>query len=91
MVVVALRESSINCVSKNQKEFLKDWKLVYQASSKELAEYQLISLEEKWGKQYPMVIKSWLNHWEHLSHYFQYSEEIRRLIYTTNPIEGFYR
>jgi len=43
------------------------------------------------GKQYLMVIKSWLNHWEYLSHYFQYFEEIRRLIYTTNPIENFHR
>lgn len=90
-VVHQIRHSLRYVASKNQKEFLKDLKLVYQASSKELAEHQLSQLEEKWGKQYPMVIKSWLNHWEHLSHYFQYSEEIRRLIYTTNPIEGFHR
>lgn len=38
-----------------------------------------------------MVIKSWQSNWEHLSHYFQYSGEIRKLIYTTNAIEGFHR
>ena len=38
-----------------------------------------------------MVIKSWQSNWEHLSHYFQYSGEIRKLIYTTNAIEGFNR
>lgn len=90
-VVHQIRNSLRYVASKNQKEFLKDLKLVYQASSKELAEHQLIKLEEKWGQQYPMVIKSWLSNWEHLSHYFRYSQEIRRLIYTTNPIEGFHR
>ncbi len=38
-----------------------------------------------------MILKSWQSNWEHLSHYFQYSGEIRRLIYTTNAIEGFHR
>jgi len=38
-----------------------------------------------------MVIKSWRSNWEHLSHYFQYSGDIRKLIYTTNAIEGFHR
>lgn len=90
-VVHQIRHSLRYVASKNQKEFLSDLKKVYQASSKELAEHQLIKLEEKWGKQYPMVIKSWLNNWEHISHYFQYPQEIRRLIYTTNPIEGFHR
>ena len=52
---------------------------------------QGLKLEEKWGEKYPMVIKSWQSNWEHLSHYFQYSGEIRRLIYTTNAIEGFHR
>lgn len=90
-VVHQIRHSLRYVASKNQKEFLSDLKKVYQASSKELAEHQLIKLEEKWGKQYPMVIKSWLNNWEHISHYFQYPQEVRRLIYTTNPIEGFHR
>lgn len=90
-VVHQIRHSLRYVASKNQKEFLKDLKLVYQASSKEIAEHQLMKLEEKWGNQYPMVIKSWLTHWEHLSHYFQYPQEVRRLIYTTNPIEGFHR
>jgi len=38
-----------------------------------------------------MVIKSWQDNWEHLSHYFCYSDPIRCLIYTTNAIEGFHR
>ena len=90
-IVHQIRNSLKYVASKNQKEFMKDLKEVYQAPSKDIAEYNLLKLEEKWGEKYPMVIKSWQSNWEHLSHYFQYSGEIRRLIYTTNAIEGFHR
>lgn len=90
-IVHQIRNSLRYVASKNQKEFMKDLKEVYRASSKENAEYNLLKLEEKWGEKYPMVIKSWQSNWEHLSHYFQYSGDIRKLIYTTNSIEGFHR
>lgn len=90
-IVHQIRNSLKYVASKNQKEFMQDLKLVYQASNKENAEYHLLKLEEKWGEKYPMVIKSWQTNWENLSHYFQYSGDIRRLIYTTNAIEGFHK
>jgi transposase-like protein len=90
-IVHQIRNSLKYVASKNQKEFMVDLKAVYQASSKENAEHYLLKLEEKWGEKYPMVIKSWHTNWENLTHYFQYSGDIRRLIYTTNPIEGFHR
>lgn len=90
-IVHQIRNSLKYVASKNQKEFMKDLKEVYQAPSKDIAEFNLLKLDEKWGDKYPMVIKSWQSNWEHLSHYFQYSGEIRKLIYTTNPIEGFHR
>jgi putative transposase len=90
-VVHQIRNSIKFIASKNQKEFMVDLKTVYQAETKDLAEYNLLKLEEKWGKQYPMVIKSWQQNWDNLSTYFKYSAEIRRLVYTTNPIEGFHR
>jgi putative transposase len=64
---------------------------VYQASNKEIAANNLLQLEEKWGKKYPMVIRSWAENWDNLTTYFKYSDEVRKLIYTTNPIEGFHR
>jgi putative transposase len=90
-IVHQIRNSLKYVASKNQKEFMVNLKEVYQAASKDNAEYQLLKLEEKWGEKYPMVIKSWQSNWEHLSHYFQYSGDIRKLIYTTNAIEGFHR
>lgn len=83
---------SIKYISTNdQKAFMKDLKTVYQAETRDLAESKLIELDDKWGKKYPMVLKSWQTKWDSLSTYFQFSKEIRRLIYTTNPIEGFHR
>lgn len=43
------------------------------------------------GGQYPIVIKSWRDKWDNLSRYFQYTEPIRRIIYTTNIVEGYHR
>ena len=77
--------------SKHQKEFMKDLKRVYGAVSKEAAETELDNLEAKWGEQYPIVIKSWRDNWERLTEFFQYTKEIRRLIYTTNTVEGYHR
>ena len=77
--------------SKYHKEFMKDLKPVYGAVTKDAGEMALDKLEEKWGEQYPIVIKSWRDNWDRLSEYFQYSEPIRKLIYTTNTVEGYHR
>jgi len=90
-IVHQIRNSLRYVASKNQKEFMKDLKLVYQALSKEAAELALDKLEEKWGKKYPIVINSWRNKWDNLSNYFKYPKEIRRIIYTTNIIESVHR
>jgi transposase-like protein len=68
-----------------------DLKPVYQAISKDEAEQQLVELEGKWGKKYPIVIESWNRNWDKLSTFFKYPSAIRKLIYTTNTIEGFHR
>jgi transposase-like protein len=90
-VVHQIRNSLKYVASKNQKEFMKDLKHVYQAVSKEAAELELDRLEEKWGMKYPIVISSWRNKWENLSAYFKYPAEIRKIIYTTNIIESVHR
>ena len=68
-----------------------DLKLVYKASSKDLAEHHLLELDEKWGEKYPVVLQSWQRNWEALTQYFKYPPELRRIIYTTNIVEGFHR
>lgn len=90
-VVHQIRNSIRYVASKDQKQFMADLKPVYRAVSKQEAEHQLQQLEEKWGTKYPVVLDSWRRNWDKLSAYFQYSEAIRKLIYTTNTIEGFHR
>ena len=90
-VIHQIRNSLKYIASKDQKEFMADLKLVYKANSKDLAESELENLEAKWGKKYALVIKSWNNNWHNLSAYFRYSSEIRKMIYTTNIVEGFHR
>ena len=90
-IVHQIRNSLKFVASKDQKEFMKDLKTVYQADTKDLAELNLLYLDEKWGGKYPMVLKSWQNNWDNLSTYFKFSKEIRKLIYTTNSIEGLHR
>ena len=90
-IVHQIRNSLKYVASKSQKEFLKDLKMVYQAVSREKAEDELDNLELKWGDTYPIVIKSWRDNWHKLSAYFQYSDGIRKMIYTTNTVEGYHR
>jgi putative transposase len=81
----------IYVASKDSREFTADLRTVYQASTKEQAEDNLDLLEQKWGKKYVVAVRSWRENWPRLSTYFQYQEEIRKVIYTTNMIEGFHR
>jgi len=90
-IVHQIRNSLKYIASKDQKEFMKDLKLIYQATSKEIAEDELLKLDEKWGKKYPIVLNSWNNKWENLSHYFKYPYPIRKIMYTTNIIESVHR
>lgn len=90
-VIHQIRNSLKYIPWKNQREFIRDLKTVYKASTKETAEHNLDKLETKWGKQYPIVLRSWRTNWERLSNYFKYPEPIRKLIYTTNTVEGYHR
>lgn len=90
-IVHQIRNSIKYVGSKHQKEFLCDLKAVYGAVSKDSAASQLDVMEKKWGEAYPVVIKSWRDNWDRLTEYFQYTAAIRRLIYTTNTVEGYHR
>ena len=90
-IIHQIRNTLKYVASKDQKTFMKDLKMVYQAPTKSKAETELLNLEEKWGKKYPVVLRSWNENWDELSNYFKYDEPIRKLIYTTNTVEGFHR
>jgi putative transposase len=90
-IVHQIRNSLKYVASKNQKEFMTDLKLVYKAANINEANDNFAALKDKWEKKYPIVIQSWERNWGKLTHYLQYPDAIRKLIYTTNTIEGYHR
>jgi transposase-like protein len=90
-IIHEIRNSLRYISSKDQKEFMKDLREVYRAFNEEAALKGLDRLSERWGEKYGIVINSWYKNWDNLSTYFAYPSEIRRIIYTTNALEGFNR
>jgi len=76
---------------KEQKEFVQDLKGVYKAISAEEGLNTLNDMYDKRGKKYGMVLDSWLNKWDNLSTFYDYEDRIRKIIYTTNTLEGLNR
>lgn len=76
---------------KERKEFCQDMKAIYTAPNEERGLEQLAQFGQKWEKRYGYAVKSWYDNWEVLSKQFHYTPEIRRLMYTTNPIESLNR
>jgi putative transposase len=90
-VIHQIRNSTKYVPYKDIKAVMADLKLVYGAPSLDDAAYRLEEFRETWGKKYPQIVKSWEANWAELSTYFKYPEEVRRLVYTTNAVEGFHR
>ena len=90
-IIHQIRNSSKYVSYKDIKELMKDLKAVYGAVDEQSALDALDVFSEKWDKKYPKISKSWRENWANLSTYFKFPEEVRRLIYTTNTIEGFNR
>nr|WP_197972100.1 IS256 family transposase [Nitrosophilus labii] len=81
--------NSLKFVSwKDRKEVAKDLKSIYTSSTEEEAELALTNFNDKWGQKYPHITQSWQSNWNELSTFFKYPQAIRKLIYTTNPIES---
>lgn len=90
-VIHQIRYSLKYVTWKDHKAFVEDLKTVYQAATREEAEASLLRLEQTWGGKYGAAVRSWQNNWEDLATYFEFPSEIRRLIYTTNTVEGYHR
>ena len=90
-IIHQLRNSSKYVSYKDLKALMADLKAVYAAVDEPAALDALDTFAEHWDKKYPKISQSWRNNWANLSTYFKFSQELRRLIYTTNTIEGFNR
>lgn len=89
LCIVHLVRNSLSFVShKDRKAVADDLKAVYQAATLEEAERQLTQFEETWATGYPVIARSWRQHWARVVPMFGYPSEIRRAVYTTNTIES---
>ena len=92
LCIVHQIRNSLKYVSyKERPELTVDLKKVYQALTLEEADLMFEAFKEKWGKKHSVIIRSWENNWAELTAYFKYPSDIRRIIYTTNTIEGYHR
>jgi putative transposase len=90
-VIHQVRHSLTYIAWKDRKAFVADLKAIYQAPTREAAESKLLQLGERWSETYAVAVRSWENNWEDLATMFDYPPDIRRLIYTTNTVEGYNR
>jgi transposase-like protein len=90
-IIHQIRSSTKYVSYKHIKEFVADLKKIYTSINEEFALERLLEFKEKWGKDYPSAVKSWEENWDILSTFFAYPPEIRKIIYTTNIIEGLHR
>jgi transposase-like protein len=86
-----IRNSLKYVVYKDQVDFMRDLKAVYQAPTLENAQQALHTLAEKWIDKYAIAVKAWQKNWSELATFFEFPFEIRRLIYTNNAIESYNR
>jgi transposase-like protein len=76
---------------KEVRPFLADLKKVYSSIDKAQAKVQLDTISDKWGAKFTRPLKGWYEHFDRLTEFMKYPPEIRRIIYTTNPIESYHR
>lgn len=92
LCLVHQMRNSIKYVShKDVKPMITDLRKIYTALNSNAAEQFLTLAEEKWGKKYNIVFKSWRANWNRLINFYKYPPALRRVIYTNNPIESFHR
>ena len=90
-VVHQIRSSTRFVSWKDIKQVVADLKKIYTAVTLDEAEDALLQFGKKWRGQYPSCVKSWEENWEVLSTFYEYPPEVRKIIYTTNIIEGLNR
>ena len=90
-LVHQVRNSLRYVTSKDQKAVAADLKPIYQVSTLASAEQKLAAFTDKWGQKYPLVVESWQRNWTRLTRMFDYPAAIRKVVYTTNTVEGFHR
>lgn len=90
-IVHQVRNTLKYATAKDYQSLVNDMRAIYTCVSLELAEVKLAEFALEWEEKYPIAVKSWQENWYKLSSFFEFGKDIRRLMYTTNPIENVHR
>lgn len=90
-IVHQVRNTLKHAGNKDYQPLITDMRAIYSSSKLEDGEAKLEEFVQKWEKKYPVAVKSWQDNWYKLSSFFDFGKDIRRLMYTTNPIENVHR
>ncbi len=90
-LVHQMRNSIKYATHQDVKPLIKDLRKIYTALNEQQAAQYLLQAEEKWGKKYKVIFRSWNNNWIRLTNFYKYPPALRRVIYTNNPIESYHR
>ena len=90
-LVHQMRNSMKYISDKDLSPMVRDLKKIYTATNEDMAKHYLSEAEKVWGEKYKIIFKSWHNNWERLTNFFKYPPALRKVIYTTNPIESYHR
>jgi transposase-like protein len=90
-LVHQMRNSMKYMTDKDVNPMVSDLKKIYQSINEDQAKHALDQAQEKWGDKYKAIFRSWHHNWQRLANFFKYPPALRRIIYTTNPIESFHR
>jgi putative transposase len=89
LCIVHMVRNSLKYVPwKDYKAVTADLKRIYRSATEQEANLELERFAEVWDGKYPQISKSWRSHWPNLITLFDYPEDIRKVIYTTNAIES---
>jgi len=92
LCIVHLIRNSVKYVNwKDRKPICEDLKTIYTAATEQQAECALDAFGKKWDSKYPTIRQMWRNNWGRVIPFFDYPDDIRKVIYTTNAIESLNR
>jgi transposase-like protein len=90
-IVHQTRHTTRFCADADVKKVRSDLRKIYTAITMEEALSHLKTFKEQWDKKYPKISESWEANWEDLMAFLEFPEDLRRIIYTTNPVEAVHR
>lgn len=90
-IVHQVRNSLKYVLDKERKKVAADLRKIYTSATHQAAEDSLKVFDQKWGSKYGYIVEQWTSKWDELTAFLDFQQPLRRMIYTTNPVEALHR